>query len=83
MRADRLATERGKPKTVVSDNDSELTSHAILTLADLSRVAWHYITPGKPMQSPFIESFNGRLRYELLNETLFTSLVRARVALRC
>ena len=44
---------------------------------------WHYIAPGKPMQNAFIESFNGRLRDELLNETLFTSLARARVALGC
>src|SRR5258707_12251120 len=75
--------ERGKPKMVVSDNGSELTSNAILTWADQSRVAWHYIAPGKPMQKAFIESFNGRLRAELLNETLFTSLAQARVALGC
>jgi putative transposase len=35
------------------------------------------------MQNAFIESFNGRLRDELLNETLFTSLAQARVAIRC
>ena len=69
--------ERGKPKMVVSDNGSELTSNAILTWADQSRVAWHYIAPGKPMQNAFIESFNGRLRDELLNEMLFTSLAQA------
>ncbi|MGY3146168.1 putative transposase [Bradyrhizobium sp. USDA 3397] len=80
---DRLITGRGKPKTVVSDNGTELTSNAILTWADQSRVAWHYIAPGKPMQNAFIESFNGRLRDELLNETLFTSLAQARVALGC
>ena len=80
---DRLMTERGKPKMIVSDNGSELTSNAILTWADQSRVAWHYIAPGKPMQNAFIESFNGRLRDELLNETLFTSLAQARVALGC
>ncbi|RWB91459.1 MAG: transposase, partial [Mesorhizobium sp.] len=45
------------------------------------RVEWHYIAPGKPMQNGFIESFNGRLRDELLNETLFTSLAQARVAI--
>ena len=73
---DRLVAERGKPKMVVSDNGSELTSNAILTWADQSRIAWHYIAPGKPMQNAFIESFNGRLRDELLNETLFTSLAR-------
>ena len=80
---DRLVAERGKPKMVVSDNGSEFTSNAILTWADQSRIAWHYIAPGKPMQNAFIESFNGRLRDELLNETLFTSLAQARVALRC
>jgi len=80
---DRLVAERGKPKMVVSDNGSEFTSDAILTWADQSRVAWHYIAPGKPMQNAFIESFNGRLRDELLNETLFTSLAQACVALRC
>ncbi|MDA9496275.1 hypothetical protein XI05_01755, partial [Bradyrhizobium sp. CCBAU 11357] len=40
-----------------SDNGTELTSNAILTWADRSRVAWHYIAPGKPMQNGFIESF--------------------------
>jgi putative transposase len=69
---DRLVIERGKPKMVVSDNGSELTSNAILTWADQSRVAWHYVGPGKPMQNAFIESFN---------ETLFTSLAQARIAL--
>ncbi|MEY9459742.1 transposase InsO family protein [Bradyrhizobium ottawaense] len=54
---DRLVMERGKPKMVVSDNGTELTSNAILTWADRSRVAWHYIAPGKPMQHGFIESF--------------------------
>ncbi|WP_249787171.1 IS3 family transposase, partial [Bradyrhizobium sp. IC4059] len=57
------------------------TSNAILTWADQSRIAWHYIAPGKPTQNAFIESFNGRLRDELLNETLFTSLGQARVEL--
>jgi putative transposase len=71
---DRLMIERGKPRMLVSDNGSELTSNAILAWADQSHVAWHYIAPGKPMQNAFIESFNGCLRDELLNETLFTSL---------
>ncbi|MEY9643807.1 transposase InsO family protein [Bradyrhizobium elkanii] len=75
---DPLVIERGKPKMVVSDNGSEFTGNAILTWADRNRVAWHYIAPGKPMQNAFIESFNGRLRDELLNETLFTSLAQAR-----
>jgi putative transposase len=41
-------------------------------------IAWHYIQPGKPMQNGFVESFNGRLRDELLNETAFQSLRHAR-----
>ena len=76
---DRLMTERGRPTMIVSDNGSEFTSNAILAWADQGRVEWHYIAPGKPMQNGFIESFNGRLRDELLNETLFTSLAQARV----
>jgi transposase InsO family protein len=47
---------------------SEFTSNAILAWADQARVEWHYIAPGKPMQNGFIESFNGRLRDELLND---------------
>jgi len=44
-------------------------------------VGWHYIAPGKPQQNGFNESFNGRLRDELLNETLFRSLPHARAVL--
>lgn len=78
---DRLIAERGRPKMIVSDNGSEFTSNAILAWADQARVEWHYIAPGKPTQNAFIESFNGRLRDELLNETLFSSLPHARAML--
>ncbi len=44
-------------------------------------IEWHFIAPGKPLQNAFIESFNGRLRDELLNETLFSSLAHAREVL--
>jgi putative transposase len=37
-------------------------------------VDWHYIDPGRPQQNPFIESFNGSLRDELLNEEIFDTL---------
>ncbi len=78
---EHLVTERGKPRMIVSDNGSELTSNAILAWADRAHVEWHYIAPGKPMQNGFIESFNGRLRDELLNETLFSSINHARTTL--
>ena len=58
-------------------------SNAILRWADDHKVAWHYIAPGKPVQNAFIESFIGRLRDELLNETLFRSLPHARARARC
>jgi transposase InsO family protein len=58
--------ERGKAKTIVSDNGTELTSNAILQWADDHKVAWHYIAPGKPVQNAFAESFIGRLRDELV-----------------
>ena len=48
---DRLVIDRSKPRMMVSDNGSELTSNAILAWADQGRIAWHYIAPGKPMPS--------------------------------
>jgi putative transposase len=72
---------RGKPAAIVSDNGTELTSNAILGRAESHKVEWHYIAPGKPMQNGFVESFNGRLRDELLNETLFSAIAHARVIL--
>ncbi len=71
----------GKPMTVVSDNGTEFTSNAILTFADGRKIDWHYNAPGKPTQNAFIKSFNGRMRDELLNETLFPSPKHARVTL--
>ena len=63
---------------VVSDNGTELTSHAVLAWCQDTGVEWHYIAPGKPQQNGFVESFNGRLRDECLNEHLFPSLAAAR-----
>ena len=74
---ERLVDERALPETVVSDNGTELTSGAVLRWAT-RRVAWHYIEPGKPVQNAFIESFNGKLRDECLNEYVFSTLAEAR-----
>ena len=74
----RLVEMRGKPDMIVSDNGTELTSHAILKWAKQSKVEWHYIAPGKPTQNAFVESFNGRFRDECLNEHLFDTLRDAR-----
>lgn len=68
----------GKPACIVSDNGTEFTSRTILKWAEQNDVAWHYIDPGKPQQNAFIESFNGSLRDELLNEEIFDTLDDAR-----
>lgn len=64
-----LIERRGRPALIVSDHGTELTSNAILAWSAEHRVDWHYIAPGKPMQNGFVESFNGRMRDELLNDT--------------
>jgi len=75
---DRIVAMRGRPCMIVSDNGTELTSRAMLGWQQQHKIEWHYIAPGKPTQNGFIESFNGRLRDECLNEHLFTSLAEAR-----
>ena len=75
---DALVRIYGKPARIVSDNGTEFTSKAILKWANENGVEWHYIDPGKPQQNAYIESFNGSLRDECLNEHLFTSYRYAR-----
>ena len=79
---DQVIAERGMPGTIVSDNGTEFTSMAILKWVQKTGIDWHYIAPGKPTQNAFIESFNGKLRDECLNETLFSSLADAQEALQ-
>ena len=76
-----IIEQRGKPGMIVSDNGTELTSHAIFAWARDHQIDWHYISPGKPMQNGYVESFNGKMRDELLNETLFFNLDQARKAI--
>jgi putative transposase len=78
---------RGRPHMIVSDNvlcweAAAATGQQIsLRWSKERRVEWHYTAPGKPTQNAFVESFNGKLRDECLNETLFTSLAHARAEL--
>ena len=78
---DAIIARRGKPDLIVSDHGTEFTSNAMLAWAQSSRLAWHFIAPGKPMQNGICEAFNGRMRDELLNETIFYDLDHARSAL--
>ena len=65
----------------VSDNGTKLTSNAILTWCQDTKVDWHYIAPGKPQQDAFAESFIGRLRDEYRNGAPTTGNERARIGL--
>jgi putative transposase len=78
---DVIIAWRGRPAMCVSDNGPELTGMSVLRFSQERQIGWHYIAPGKPTQNAFVESFNARLRDELLNETLFTSLAQVRAML--
>jgi len=65
---------------IVSDNGTEFTSNAILLWAKQVGVERHCIAPGRPMQNGIREAFNGRMRDELLDGTLFRDLHHARSA---
>jgi hypothetical protein len=69
-----IVEQRGKPGSIVSDNGTEFTCNAMLAWCKDTGLDWHFIAPGKPIQNAFVESFNGRMRDELLNETLFFNL---------
>src|SRR6478752_2258044 len=73
-----IVARRGKPGSIVSDNGTEFTCNAMLAWCKEAGIDWHFIAPGKPIQNAFVESFNGRMRDELLNETLFFDLADAR-----
>ena len=75
---DDIALVRGYPKIVVLDSGPEMRSLAMISWARDHGVRLHFIEPGKPIQNAFIESFNGRLRAECLNEYDFSSLLEAR-----
>ncbi len=76
-----VIARRGLPRQCVSDNGPEFNGLAMLGWAQGRGLDWYYIEPGKPQQNAFIESFNGRLRDEFLNETLFSTLAQARIEL--
>jgi len=76
---DRVIAERGaRPDEIVMDNGPELTSRVLDQWAYDRGVRLHFIEPGKPQQNGYIESFNGKLRDECLNEHWFLSLAHAR-----
>jgi putative transposase len=77
---DEIALERGYPARIVIDNGSEFRSAAVDAWAYEHGVALEFIQPGKPIQNAAVESFNGRMRDELLNQHWWRTLDEARRA---
>jgi putative transposase len=75
---DRLRGDRGLPERIVIDHGTEFTSKALDQWAYENKVTLHFITPGRPMENGYIESFHGRFREECLNEHWFLTLDDAR-----
>lgn len=78
---DGIARHRGLPQAIRTDNGKEFCGHAMLSWAHGHGVKLFLIEPGKPNQNAYIESFNGRLRDECLNEHWFTSLSHAKAVI--
>jgi putative transposase len=77
---ERVARDRGTPDELVLDNGPELTGRALDEWAAEHGVRLRFIDPGQPRQNGVVESFNGRFRDECLNQSWFTSLADARIA---
>lgn len=78
---DRLALSRGLPRVLRTDNGKEFCGRAMLDWAHAKGVTLRLIEPDKPNQNAYIESFNGRLRDECLNEHWFPNLLQARAVI--
>ena len=78
---DGICAQRGKPAVIRSDNGPEFTGKAMLSWAHRHAMALRLIEPGKPNQNAYVESFNGRLRDECLNEHWFMSVAHARAVI--
>jgi putative transposase len=73
-----LFAVRGAPKFIRSDNGPEFVAKELRQWLDQADVETLYIAPGSPWEKGYVESFNGKLRDELLNGELFLSLAGAR-----
>ena len=75
----KLFIFRGIPEYIRSDNGPELTARVVRKWLGQLGVKTLFIEPGSPWENGFIESFNGKLRDELLNREIFTTLIEAKV----
>jgi putative transposase len=74
----RLVRQRGAPKFLFADKDTEFTGHLVYLWAYHHNVRIDFSRPGKPTDNAFIETFNGSLRNKCLNLHLFDNLVEAK-----
>jgi len=70
---------RGTPQYIRSDNGPEFTAKAVRRWLKDLEVTTLFIEPGSPWENGYIESFNGKLRDELLNREIFTTLTEAKI----
>lgn len=75
---DWLVLARGCPDVITTDNGPEFAGRALDKWAYNNGLMLDFIKPGKPIQNAFIESFNGRLRHECLNQHYFVTLGEAK-----
>ena len=80
---DCLVADRGRPQSIVVDNGPEFIGKVLDGRAYRHEVHLDFIRPGKPNENAFIESFNGKMRDECLNEHWFTGLNDARFTIQC
>ena len=76
---ERLVVEYGPPSFLRCDNGPELIADALREWCRWLRIGISYIEPGSPWENPWVESFNGRARDELLNIEEFGSLLEAQI----
>ena len=77
-----LFIRRGVPEYIRSDNGSEFTAKVVRNWLTAVGVKTLYITPGSPWENGYIESFNGKLRDELLNREIFDTLLEAKILIK-
>ena len=75
---DEVSTTRKLPDEIVLDNGPEMTSKALWFWSQKRGVTLNFIRPGRPVENPFVESFNGKFRDQCLNEHWFIDIVDAR-----
>ena len=78
---ERLVAGRGAPELLRMDNGPEMTAHALRDWCRLGGTGTAYIEPGSPWQNPFVESFDSRVRDEVLSVEAFSCLAEAKVVI--